>query len=94
MKLLPDFSGPYAGMDRFECREAIVKDLEKEGLLVKIEPYLHQEPHCQRCHTVIEPRVSLQWFVKTRPLADAALEKVRKNETIIIPERERERERE
>ncbi|UCG03218.1 MAG: valine--tRNA ligase [Candidatus Heimdallarchaeota archaeon] len=89
--LLPDYSGPYAGMTREEGREAIIKDLKKEGLLEKIEPYLHQEPHCQRCHTVIEPRVSLQWFVKTKPLAEAAMEKVRQKETIIIPEREEKR---
>ncbi|MFX0125477.1 MAG: valine--tRNA ligase [Candidatus Hodarchaeota archaeon] len=89
--LLPDHSGPYAGMTREEGREAIIKDLEKEKLLKKVEPYLHQEPHCQRCHTVIEPRVSLQWFVKTKPLADAAMEKVRQKETIIIPEREEKR---
>ena len=89
--LLPDHSGPYAGMTREEGREAIVKDLEKEGLLEKIEPYLHQEPRCQRCHTVIEPRVSIQWFVKTKPLAEAAMERVRKGETIIIPDREEKR---
>ncbi|UCE13270.1 MAG: valine--tRNA ligase [Candidatus Heimdallarchaeota archaeon] len=86
--LLPEFSGPYAGMDRNEGRKAIIKDLENEGLLEKIEPYLHQEPHCQRCHTVIEPRVSIQWFVKTKPLAEAAMEKVRQKETVIIPKRE------
>ncbi len=89
--MLPEHSGPYVGMDRFECREAIVKDLEKERLLVKIEPYLHQEPHCQRCHTLVEPRVSIQWFVKTKPLAEAAMDKVRKKETIIIPKREEKR---
>ncbi len=89
--LLPEFSGPYAGMDRFEGRKAIVLGLEKEGLLEKIEPYLHPEPHCQRCHTLIEPRVSIQWFVKTKPLAKAAMEKVRQKETVIIPEREEKR---
>ncbi|MHA2247958.1 MAG: valine--tRNA ligase [Candidatus Hodarchaeales archaeon] len=89
--MLPEHSGPYAGMDRFECREEIVKDLEKEGLLVKIEPYLHQEPHCQRCHTLVEPRVSIQWFVKTKPLAEAAMNKVRMKETTIIPKREEKR---
>ncbi|MFX1508369.1 MAG: class I tRNA ligase family protein [Promethearchaeota archaeon] len=78
-------------MTREEGREAIVEDLEKEGLLEKIEPYLHQEPHCQRCHTVIEPRVSIQWFVKTKPLAEAAMERVSKKESIIIPDREEKR---
>ncbi len=91
MNLLPGLSGPYAGMTREECREAIVKDLEREDLLVTVEPYLHQEPHCQRCHTVIEPRVSIQWFVKTKPLAEAAMERVRKKETIIVPKREEKR---
>lgn len=90
-KILPEHSGPYNGMNRYECRNAIVEDLKKEGLLVKIEPYIHQEPHCQRCNTVIEPRVSIQWFVKTKPLAAAAMEKVRNKETIIIPEREERR---
>ncbi|MFW9996245.1 MAG: valine--tRNA ligase [Candidatus Odinarchaeota archaeon] len=90
-KMLPEHSGKYAGMDRFECRDAIVEDLEEEGLLVKTEPYLHSEPHCQRCHTLIEPRVSIQWFVKTKPLAEAAMEKVSNKETIIIPEREKQR---
>jgi valyl-tRNA synthetase len=89
--LVPEYSGPYAGMDRFEGREAIVEGLEKEGLLEKIEPYLHTEPHCQRCHTLIEPRVSIQWFVKTKPLAETAMEKVRQKETIIIPYREERR---
>jgi valyl-tRNA synthetase len=89
--LLPEYSGAYSGLDREEAREAIVKDLEKEGLLDNIESYLHSEPYCQRCHTVIEPRVSIQWFVKTKSLAEAAIEKVRKNETKIIPKREKKR---
>ncbi|MHA2330054.1 MAG: valine--tRNA ligase, partial [Candidatus Hodarchaeales archaeon] len=89
--LLPEYSGKYAGMEREEAREAIVQDLQTEGLLQEIEPYLHSEPHCQRCHTIIEPRVSIQWFVKTKTLAEAALEKVRKGETIIVPDRERKR---
>jgi len=89
--LLPEYSGPYAGMDRFEGRKAIVKDLEKEGLIEEIEPYVHTEPHCQRCHTLIEPRVSIEWFVRTKPLAEAAMEKVRQKETVIIPEREEKR---
>lgn len=89
--LLPEHSGAYARLEREEAREAIVKDLEKERLLVNIESYLHSEPYCQRCNTVIEPRVSIQWFVKTRSLAEAAIEKVRNNETVIIPEREKQR---
>ena len=56
-------AGPYTGMDRFDCRAAIVADLEKGGLLVKTEPYTHSVGHCQRCHTIVEPLVSKQWFV-------------------------------
>ncbi|HFD39813.1 MAG TPA: valine--tRNA ligase, partial [Anaerolineae bacterium] len=84
-------AGPYAGMDRYECREAIVRDFEKEGLLVKIEPYRHAVAHCQRCDTVIEPRISTQWFCNVEPLAQAAMEAVRSGETTIIPEREERR---
>ncbi|MCH7698523.1 MAG: valine--tRNA ligase [Chloroflexi bacterium] len=56
-------AGPYAGMDRFECREAIVRDLDERGLLVKTEPHTHSIGHCERCDTVVEPLISLQWFV-------------------------------
>ncbi|MHA2331479.1 MAG: valine--tRNA ligase [Candidatus Hodarchaeales archaeon] len=90
-RMISEHSGKYVGLDRFECREAIVEDLEKEGLLVKVEPHVHSEPHCQRCHTLIEPRVSIQWFVKTKPIAEAAMEKVHNKETIIIPDREKQR---
>ncbi|TES94740.1 MAG: valine--tRNA ligase [Promethearchaeota archaeon] len=90
-QILPGFVEAYAGLDRFECRKEILKDLEKEGLLTNTEPYIHSEPHCQRCHSTIEPRVSVQWFVKTKPLAEPAMEKVRNGETIIIPEREQRR---
>jgi valyl-tRNA synthetase len=90
-KILPGFVDSYTGLDRYECREAILKDLEKEGLLEKIEPYDHSLAHCQRCHTIIEPRISLQWFVNTAPLAIVAIEKVRKGVTKIIPQREEQR---
>jgi len=90
-QILPGFFEAYTGLDRFECREAILKDLENERLLTDIEPYDHPEPHCQRCHAIIEPRVSIQWFVKTKPLAGPAMEKVRNGETTIIPEREQRR---
>ena len=63
-------------MDRYACREAIVADFEKEGLLVKIEAYSHAVGHCQRCDTVVEPRISTQWFVRTKPLAEKAMEAV------------------
>lgn len=86
-----ELNGIYSGLDRFECRRAIVADLEKEGLLTKIEPYRYAVNHCQRCHTIIEPRVSTQWFVKTKPLATRAIEVVKNGETIIVPEREEKR---
>ena len=84
-------AGPYAGQDRFECRRNIVADFEKEGLLVKTEPYFHAVGTCQRCATDIEPRISTQWFVKTKPLAEAAMQAVRDGRTVIVPEREEKR---
>ncbi len=77
----------YPGMDRFECRKAIVEDLEKGGYLVKIEPYQNQIGHCYRCHTVVDSRLSKQWFVKMKPLAQPAIEAVRKGEVTIQPKR-------
>lgn len=90
-KMVPEYSGKYANMDRFECRDEIVKDLEKEGLLEKIEPYSHSIAHCQRCNTIIEPRISTQWFVRTRILAREAIDAVRNGTTMMIPEREEKR---
>ncbi|HAR95433.1 MAG TPA: valine--tRNA ligase [Deltaproteobacteria bacterium] len=78
-------AGPFAGMDRFACREAVVAKLSEEGLLVREDPYLHNIGHCYRCQTVVEPAESMQWFVKTKPLAEPAIEAVRKGETRIIP---------
>ncbi|MDH4137772.1 MAG: valine--tRNA ligase, partial [Anaerolineae bacterium] len=80
-------AGPYAGQDRYECRRNMVADLEKEGLLVQIEDYSHSLGHCQRCDTVIEPRISTQWFVKIKPLAERAIEAVRDGRIRIVPER-------
>lgn len=82
----------YRGMDRFEAREAVVRDLKERGLLVKVEDYKHIVGHCQRSGVVVEPRVSLQWFVKMKPLAEPAIEAVRRKEgdpdlrTIFVPE--------
>ncbi len=78
-------AGAYWGLDRFECRERIVKDLESQGYLLKVEPYEHQVGHCYRCKTVIEPSLSKQWFVKVKPLAEKAIEAVREGKTRIIP---------
>ncbi len=80
-------AGPYAGLDRFSCRKAILADLEKEGLLVKVEPYSHSVGHCQRCQTIIEPLASKQWFINTQPLAQAAIKAVLDGRITIIPER-------
>ena len=77
----------YAGMDRYEAREAIVKDLEEGGFLIEIEDYTHNVGTCYRCGTTIEPRVSLQWFVKMETLAKPALEAVRDGRTKFVPER-------
>ncbi len=79
-------AGPYRGMDRFECREKIVEDFERDGVLLKTEDYRHVVGHCYRCKTIVEPNLSLQWFVRTKPLAKPAIEAVRDRRTRIIPE--------
>jgi len=79
-------TGPYQGMDRFECRKRIVEDFERDGVLMKTEDYHHMVGHCYRCKTIVEPNLSLQWFVKTKPLAQEAIEVVRNGRTRIIPE--------
>ncbi|WP_297872042.1 valine--tRNA ligase [uncultured Oscillibacter sp.] len=79
--------GPYNGMDRYECRKAIVKDLEEQGYLVKTEPYNHNVGTCYRCHNDVEPLISAQWFVKMEPLAQEALRVVREGEVKFVPER-------
>ncbi|MEN6440830.1 MAG: valine--tRNA ligase [Syntrophobacter sp.] len=78
-------AGSYAGLDRYACRKKILKDLEKGGYLVKVEPYKHRVGHCYRCASVLEPMLSLQWFVSTKPLAEAAIESVRSDKTQIVP---------
>ena len=82
-----DDAGPYAGMDRFACRKQLVADLEAQGLLVKVEPHVHAVGHCYRCDTVVEPRLSLQWFVRMKPLAAAAIEAVRSGQVQFTPKR-------
>lgn len=79
--------GKYSGMDRYECRKEIVKDLEAEGALIKIEDYSHNVGTCYRCHSTIEPRLSKQWFVKMEPLAKPAIEVVKNGEVKFVPER-------
>ena len=79
--------GKYAGLDRFEARKQIVADLEAQGYLVKVRKHNHAVGHCYRCNTVIEPRVSRQWFVKMAPLAVPALEAVKSGKITIQPKR-------
>ena len=77
----------YAGLDRFECRERIVEDLEKGGFLDHVEDYDNQVGHCYRCHTVVDSRLSPQWFVKMKPLAEVASEAVRSGKIVFTPKR-------
>jgi valyl-tRNA synthetase len=86
-----EHAGPYKGQDRLEARRNVVADFEKEGLLVRVEPYFHAVGTCERCETDIEPRISTQWFVNVKPLAEAAMEAVHSGATTIIPEREERR---
>jgi valyl-tRNA synthetase len=83
--IMNDQAGPYRGLDRFSCRDKILKDLTQRDLLEKVEEYDHTIGHCYRCKTVVEPLISKQWFVKVKPLAESALEAVEKGETVIIP---------
>lgn len=81
-------AGKYAGMDRFECREALVKDLKEEGYLIKIEPIVHSVGHSERSGVQVEPRLSKQWFVKMKPLADKVLENQKIDGKVnFVPER-------
>ena len=77
----------YVGMDRFECRKALVADLEAGGYLDHIEDYDNQVGHCYRCHEVVESRLSKQWFVKMKPLAEPAIEAVKNGSVRFVPDR-------
>lgn len=79
--------GPYVGLDRFECRERILEDLAEQGLLEKIEEHRHAVGHCYRCDTIVEPRLSLQWFVRMKQLARPAIDVVRQGKIRFVPER-------
>lgn len=85
--IMNSYAGKYEGMDRYECRKAFVKDLEDKDLIVKVEKTEHSVGTCYRCNTVIEPRISEQWFVKMEPLAGPAIEAVKKGKTKFVPER-------
>jgi len=84
---MTDNTGKYKKMDRYECRQVVIEDLKELGLLTKIEEHTHSVGQCYRCDTVIEPLVSKQWFVKMRPLAEPAIEAVKKGDIKFIPER-------
>lgn len=81
------YGGKYEGMDRYEARKAIVKDLEEQGLLVKVEDHSHNVGQCYRCGTTVEPIISKQWFVKMKPLAEPAIEAVKNGDSRFVPER-------
>ncbi len=80
-------AGPYAGLDRFECRQRLWADMEAAGLTLRTEPYVTSIPRAQRGGEIIEPMLSTQWFVRIKPLAEAAIEAVRSGRIRIVPER-------
>ncbi len=82
-----ELGGKYAGMDRYEARKAMVKDLEEQGLLVKIVPHTHAVGTHDRCHTTVEPMIKPQWFVKMQDMAKAALDVVKTEDLNFVPER-------
>jgi valyl-tRNA synthetase len=79
--------GAYKGLDRFVARKHVVRDLEAQGLLAGIKDHIHNVGHCDRCKTVVEPRLSLQWFVKIQPLADRAIAAVKEGHIRFTPEK-------
>jgi len=81
------FAGKYCGMDRYECRKEMIKDLEQQGLLVKVVPHSHNVGQCYRCGTTVEPIISKQWFVKMEPLAKPAIEVVKDGTVKFVPDR-------
>lgn len=85
--VMTEEAGPFAGLERYECRKQIVARLKEEGYLVKIEEHSHAVGHCQRCHNIVEPLVSTQWFVKMQPLVEAAVDCVTDGRTQFVPER-------
>ncbi|MBS5787273.1 MAG: valine--tRNA ligase [Clostridioides difficile] len=82
-----ELCGKYEGMDRFECRKAIIEDLESSGYLIKIKEHDHNVGTCYRCHTVVEPRLSEQWFVKMDELAKPAIEILKNKELQFVPDK-------
>ena len=85
--IMNEQAGEYEGLDRFECRNALVEELKLKKYIEMVTPHKHSVGHCYRCHTVIEPYISDQWFVKMRPLADAAIQASRNKSVTFFPER-------
>ncbi|KYH31841.1 valine--tRNA ligase [Neomoorella mulderi] len=85
--VMTEEAGPYAGMERYACRQRIVEDLKNKGFLVKVEDHTHAVGHCYRCGTVVEPLVSPQWFVRMAPLAAPAIQAAKEGKVRFIPER-------
>ncbi len=81
------YAGKYEGMDRYECRKAMIEDLEAQGLLLKVEEHSHNVGQCYRCGTTVEPITSNQWFVKMEPLAKRAIEVVKDGDVAFVPDR-------
>ncbi|MBI2914575.1 MAG: valine--tRNA ligase [Firmicutes bacterium] len=84
---MTEAAGAYAGLERFEARKAVLRDIEAAGLLARVENHTHAVGHCHRCATVVEPLVSKQWFVRMQPLATPAAEAVRDGRIRFVPER-------
>ncbi len=84
---MSEAAGPYAGLDRYACREKLWADMTAAGLTVSVKDHVHAIGHCERCHTVVEPLISIQWFVRIRPLAEAGYAAVQDGRIRIIPER-------
>jgi len=83
--VMTEEAGQFAGMDRFECRKAVVEAMQAAELVENIESHAHSVGHCYRCKTIVEPNLSKQWFVKAKPLAEKAIEAVESGKTRIIP---------
>jgi valyl-tRNA synthetase len=82
---MTELAGKYAGLDRFECRRRIVEDMRALGLIERVEPYRHAVGVCYRCKTVVEPLISKQWYVRTKPLAEPAIKAVKSGRIKIVP---------
>lgn len=85
--VMNECAGDYEGMDRFECRDALVEELKLKKFIEMVTPHQHSVGHCYRCHCVIEPYLSEQWFIRMRPLADAAIKASQKKSVTFFPER-------